>query len=68
MNLLFVIERHLRRHDIPATRFGREAVNDPRFVLDLRNGREPRPETRDRVLAFMAARDGQQHTARREAA
>lgn len=54
MHLLGEIERHLRRHRIPATRFGREAVQDPRFVLDLRNGREPRPETIARVLAHMA--------------
>lgn len=57
MSLLPLIERHLRLNDIPATRFGREAVNDPRFVLDLRNGREPRAETCRRVMAFMAGHD-----------
>jgi hypothetical protein len=28
-------------------------MGDPRFVFDLRNGREPRPETVDRVLAYL---------------
>ncbi len=54
MNLLSTIERHIRRNGVPPTRFGREAVNDPRFVLDLRRGREPRAATRDRVLAYIA--------------
>lgn len=38
---------------MPPARFGREAVRDPRFVFDLRNGREPRPQTIDRVRAFL---------------
>jgi hypothetical protein len=33
-------------------------VGDPRFVLDLRNGREPRPATVRRVSAFLAEREG----------
>lgn len=53
MHLLRRVERHLRRHGIPATRFGREAMNDPSFVHSLRNGRDPRPETIDRVRAFL---------------
>lgn len=27
-----------KKHDIPETRFGREAVNDPRLISDLRRG------------------------------
>lgn len=57
MHLLSVIERHLRRNAIPPTRFGREVVNDPRFVLDLRKGREPRPDMQARVLAYLAECD-----------
>jgi hypothetical protein len=53
MNLLIDIGRFLRDNDIPPTRFGREAVNDPRFVFDLRNGREPRPSTVAKVRQFM---------------
>jgi hypothetical protein len=53
MHLLRHIERHLRATGIAPTRFGRDAVGDPRFVLDLRNGREPREATVTRVLRFM---------------
>ena len=52
--LLTKIERHLKATAIPPSRFGREAAHDPRFVFDLRNGREPRGTTVERVLAFMA--------------
>jgi len=30
-------------------------VGDPRFVLDLRNGRDPRVETVERVRAYLQA-------------
>lgn len=53
MHLLRTIEIHLRLTGIPATRFGREAVGDPRFVGDLRNGREPRTRTEMRVRAYL---------------
>ena len=49
------VERFLRRTGMPATKFGRLAVNDPRFVLDLRNGREPRSSTVVRVIDFIVA-------------
>ena len=55
MDLLGRIEKHLRSSGIAATRFGRNAVRDPRFVLDLRNGRTPRRETIARVEAYLAA-------------
>jgi 2,4-dienoyl-CoA reductase-like NADH-dependent reductase (Old Yellow Enzyme family) len=35
------------------TRFGREAVSDPRFVFDLRKGREPRSRIVNRVCAYL---------------
>lgn len=53
--LLRKIEKFLRQHEMPWTKFGRLAAHDPRFVADLRNGRTPRPETEKRILAFMAA-------------
>lgn len=53
-NLLAEISRACRDHGIAITRFGRSAVNDPRFVLGLRNGRTPRPETEARVRQFIA--------------
>lgn len=54
MNLLNIIERHLRRSGTPPTRFGHEAMHDPRFVFDLRRGREPGKATVTRVLAYLA--------------
>ena len=53
MHLLRKVENFLRATEIPPTRFGRKVMRDPRFVFDLRNGREPRPETVQRVLAFL---------------
>ncbi len=54
MQLLHDIEKYLRASNTSPTRFGRDAVGDPRFVLDLRNGREPRSRTVTRVLGFIA--------------
>lgn len=51
--LIRKIEVFLRRTGMPATRFGRLATQDPRFVLDLRNGRMPRSETEKKVEHFM---------------
>jgi len=51
--LIRKIEAFLRRTGMPATRFGRLAARDPRFVSDLRNGREPRSRTEQRVEHFM---------------
>lgn len=55
MNLLREIEKFLRRNDTAPTRFGRDVVGDPRFVFDLRNGRDPRPSTEARVRAYLEA-------------
>ncbi|TCM21919.1 hypothetical protein EDF56_101596 [Novosphingobium sp. PhB165] len=52
--LLRQIEIFLRTTDMPCTKFGRLAAGDPRFVVDLRNGRMPRPGTAARVESFMA--------------
>ena len=51
--LLRSIETFLRTHNLPATKFGRLAAHDPRFVLDLRMGRTPRRETELRTRAWM---------------
>ena len=51
--LIRQIEKFLRRTGMPATKFGRLATHDPRFVLDLRNGRIPRCATQARVEHFM---------------
>ena len=52
--LLRKVEKFLRDHDMPATKFGRLAAHDPRFVLDLRLGRIPRAKTEARTLRWMA--------------
>lgn len=49
--LLRTIETFLRAHSMPATKFGRLAAHDPRFVLDLRMGRIARPDTELRTRA-----------------
>ena len=51
--LLMRIEAYLRRTGMPPTRFGREAVRDPRLVHDLRRGRSAGDRMARRVLAFI---------------
>ncbi len=51
--LITRIERFLRETGMPCTKFGRLAARDPRFVQDLRNGREPRWQTERRIEHFM---------------
>ena len=55
MHLLREVEKYLKLSNMPAARFGREPMKDPRFVFDLRNGREPRKRTVERVRAFLEA-------------
>lgn len=54
MTLLLRVERHLRSTAVTPSRFGRDVAGDPRFVFDLRRGREPRAATAKRVLAYIA--------------
>lgn len=58
VRLLGKIERHLRATGQSPTRFGREAVRDPRLVGDLKNGREPGAAIAVRILKFIADREG----------
>jgi hypothetical protein len=58
MNMLIDVDRFLRRTNTAPTRFGREAVNDPRFVFDIRRGRECGGKVRARVYNYMSAADG----------
>ena len=53
MGLLPRIDRYLRHTATPPTKFGRQAVNDPRLVEDLRNGRELGPRVSARVKRFL---------------
>lgn len=49
------VEEYLATAGISPTAFGRRFAGDPLFVFQLREGREPREATRERVLAGMAA-------------
>ena len=51
--LIRSIEKFLLTYEMPPTKFGRLAAHDPRFVLDLRMGREPRSGTEARIRGFM---------------
>ena len=53
VHLLREVEKFLRSTDVAPTRFGRDVMGDPRFVFDLRNGREPRESTAERVRNFL---------------
>jgi len=55
VHLLREVEKFLSASKISAARFGRDVMGDPRFVFDLRNGREPRVETVSRVRAYLEA-------------
>lgn len=59
MHLLQRVERYLRKSGTAATTFGRVALGDPRFVFDLRKGREPRRQVMRRVTAFLDAREAE---------
>lgn len=47
------VERFLKAEELSAARFGREVMGDPRFVFDLRRGREPKPQTIEKVKAYL---------------
>ena len=47
------VEAFIASRGWTATRFGRQIAGDPLFVFDLREGREPRSDTRTRILKAM---------------
>jgi hypothetical protein len=51
--ILVRIDHYLRTSKSSPSRLGRDAVGDPNFVTNLRDGRQPRRATLDRVLAFI---------------
>ena len=58
MRLLPRVEQYLRSSGTAPTRFGRDAVRDPRFVFDLRNGRQPGGAMLRRVSDFLDRNEG----------
>ena len=51
--LLGIVEQALAESGTAPSRFGRDAVNDPALVLDLRAGRQPRAPARAAILAHV---------------
>ena len=51
--LLLRIEEFLKKTGMSATAFGRQALKDPMFVFDLRNGRSPSLRVAGRVEDFL---------------
>ena len=58
MQLMRRIEKYMEREDMKPTRFGREAVGDPRLIYDIRNGRELRDSTIARIQAWLDEQEG----------
>lgn len=49
------VEAYISQHETTPTAFGKRFAGDPLFVFQLREGREPRTATRQKVLDAMAA-------------
>jgi len=47
------VETYLRESGMSAFQFGLTVMNDPKFVYDLREGREPRRKTQQRVINWI---------------
>lgn len=58
--MVSAVEAFLDRTSMSPVTFGREAMNDPHFVRDLRKGRRVWPETDEKVRTFMATYRPQQ--------
>jgi hypothetical protein len=57
-DLLIEVEKALKKTGMSPTRFGRDAVSDPSFVFDLREGkRDLRLSTVQRVRDFIAGQE-----------
>ena len=52
--LLMHVERVSLDHNIAPSRFGRDALNDPRLVFDLRRGRRIKSQNRRKISQFIA--------------
>lgn len=63
--LLLKIERFLAKTKMSAATFGLDAIGDPRFVYQLRRGREPRKGTIQNIISFL--KDPDEHRKKRAA-
>lgn len=55
--ILARIEACLKKHGIHATQFGIDVAKDGNLVGDLRQGRNPRANTLDKIEAYIARLD-----------
>lgn len=53
-DLVALVERHIAEARISPSAFGRAVANDPHLVRQLRQGRRPRMDTVERILAAVA--------------
>jgi hypothetical protein len=58
--LLQRIERHMRARRMSPTRFGREAVGDPNLIQQLKDGRELRAATAQRIIDYLNDNEGEE--------
>ncbi|APG91116.1 MULTISPECIES: hypothetical protein [Sinorhizobium] len=49
------VETFIADRNMTPTQFGKQFAGDPLFVFQLRDGREPRTQTRERILQAMEA-------------
>ncbi|MHC2298182.1 hypothetical protein [Rhizobium mongolense] len=49
------VEQFIAEREMTPTQFGKQFAGDPLFVFQLREGREPRSQTRQRIVAAMEA-------------
>lgn len=49
------VEKFITDREMTPTQFGKQFAGDPLFVFQLRDGREPRSQTRQRIIAAMEA-------------
>ena len=47
------IESFIDKHGMTPTQFGKQFAGDPLFVFQLRDGREPRSQTRQKIASAM---------------
>jgi hypothetical protein len=56
-DVVALIDSFLFRHDMAPSRLGRDALGEPQFVSEVRDGRMPSMATLQKVLDFMRARE-----------
>lgn len=51
------VEQFITDREMTPTQFGKKFAGDPLFVFQLREGREPRSQTRQRIVEAMGAEE-----------